>query len=280
MKAPLAALAAAALLVASTPRASAGGPPDPRRKVAVLAYRAGSSALAGVDDRLAKLLARSTSLQVIDGDAARRSYGANLDRDLVACEGKADCVARIGAKLDAVEVLLVGISEFGDVILTLQRVDVRRARVLNRIAEAMEPGLAPDPGAIDRYLKRLMPTTDFVRWGIIHIDSNVDGADVSVDKMPRGKTPLPPLKLRAPASYEVQVVKSGYLPFSAVIKVPPDGETRVQTHLTRREPVAWYKRWWVAAIAGTVVIGAATVTVMAVQGSPDSVPVVIPGFGN
>lgn len=267
-------LLCALLIVAGlAPPARADGP-DPRRRVAVLEFRSGSAALSGVDDRLAGLLGKATSLEIIDGDGARRSYGANLDRDLVACAGAAGCVARIGGKLRAREVLLVGVSEFGDVILTLQRIEVRRGRVLNRIAEALEPGAAPDDKAMERYLKRLMPSSDFMRWGVIRIDANVDGADLTIDRMPRGRTPLPPLKLRAPARYDLRVSKPGYVDFSASVDVPPEGTIRVQTRLERREDPAWYKRWWAVGLAGTLVVGAAT-TVVLVTRDQETVPISI-----
>jgi hypothetical protein len=263
------------LIVCALAAPAAAGGPDPKRRVAVLEFRSGSAALTGIDARLAALLAKQTSLAIVDGDAARRAYGAGLDRDLVACAGTGSCVARIGKRLAVAEVLLVGVSEFGDVILTLQRVDVGRGRVVNRIAEALEPGAAPDDQAIGRYLKRLMPGSDFIRWGEIRIDANVDGADVLVDNLPRGRTPLPPLRLRAPATYEIQVEKKGYVPFGASVRVPADGSMRVKAVLGRRGEAAWYSRWWVAALAGTVVVGAATTAFIVTRDSPGDVPVVV-----
>ena len=266
-------IAAIALLCALAAPARADGP-DPRRRIAVLEFRSGSAALTGIDARLAAQLGKATSLTIVDGDAARRAYGT-LDRDLVACAGAGSCVARIGKRLGVVEVLLVGVSEFGDVILTLQRIDVRRGRVVNRVAEALEPGAAPDDQAVGRYLKRLMPTSDFIRWGEIRIDANVDGADVTVNNMPRGRTPLPPLKLRAPNSYDIKVSKPGYVPFGANVHVPADGSMRVKADLGRRSDPAWYSRWWVAAIAGTVVVGGTAAIFVATRDAPSDVPTVV-----
>jgi hypothetical protein len=267
-------LAAIAVLCALTTAAGADAP-DPKRRVAVLEFRSGSAELTGIDARLAAQLGKSTSLTIVDGDAARRAYGGTLDRDLVACAGAGSCVARVGKKLGVVEVLLVGVSEFGDVILTLQRIDVRRGRVVNRVAEALEPGAAPDDVAVGRYLKRLMPTSDFIRWGEIRIDANVDGADVMVNNMPRGRTPLPPLRLRAPASYDIKVSKPGYVPFGANVHVPADGSMRVKAALGRRSDPAWYSRWWVAAIAGTVVVGGTAAIFVATRDAPSDVPTVV-----
>jgi hypothetical protein len=264
-----------ALLLAGAARRAAAEDPDPKRRVAVLEFRSGSVELAEIDERIAALLSKLTSLDVVDAVTARKVYGAQLDRDLVSCEGGPRCVARIGKKLDAVEVLMVGVSEFGDVILTLQRIETRTGAVASRIAEALEPGSDPSQEALSKYLERVMPRSDFLRYGMIRIRSNVAGAAVTIDSKPRGLTPVEPLKVRAPASYEIRVSKPGYITFSARVLVPPDGNIDVRTDLTTRTGGAWYSRWWVAAIAGTVVVGAATGAVLILRDDPLDVPVTI-----
>ena len=114
-----AALAAASLVLASA--ATAVAQPDPKRKIAVLEFRSGSAELSGIGERCATQLSRLTSLDVLDQKQARASYGGDLDGALVKCQGDAACVAQIGVKLGVDELLLVGVAEFGDVILTLQR---------------------------------------------------------------------------------------------------------------------------------------------------------------
>lgn len=268
-------IACAASIMTGTAGLAGADDPDPKRRVAVLEFRSGSVELAGIDGRIAALLGKITSLDVVDGVTARKIYGAQLDRDLVSCEGGPRCVARLGKKLDAVEVLMVGVSEFGDVIMTLQRIDARTGAVASRIAEALEPGTHPDEEALHKYLERVMPRSDFLRYGTIRVRSNVDGAKVTIDSKARGLTPVQPLKVRAPASYEIRVSKPGYITFSARVLVPPDGNIDVRTDLTTRTDSAWYKQWWVAAIAGTVVVGAATGAVLIMRDDPTDVPVVI-----
>src|SRR5580765_8607360 len=70
-----------AAIAAAAPRAEAD--PDPRRKVSVLEYRAGSSALPGIAGRIAAALSRKTSLGVLGQDQTRAIYGDQLDRALV-----------------------------------------------------------------------------------------------------------------------------------------------------------------------------------------------------
>lgn len=267
---PVAVVVAAVLATATV----AAADPDPRRRVAVLEYRAGSSAMPELDDRIAKVLATRTSLDVLDAIEARKRYGAGLDAAVVACGGEVACVAKLGAKIRAEEILLVGISEMGDVILTLQRIDVKRRQVSGRLAESMAVDATPDDRDLTRFLERLMPKSDFIRYGVIHIDANLDGAEVEVGGERRGITPVAALRLRAPASYDIRVSKDGFVPFRAQVAVPPEGEVRVKAELSRRGAGArWYQRWWVPVVAGVVVAGAAATTYVIVTDEPSSVPV-------
>lgn len=265
---------AAAAIVALPGAAVADDAPDGKRKVAVLEYRAGSSALPGIDTRIADLLAAQTSLGVIGAEEARKQYGAKLDADVVSCGGEAACIAKIGGKVGAREVLLVGVSEFGDVILTLQRIDVRRRDVAMRIAEALAADADPGDDDLGAYLQRVMPESDFLRYGTIRVSANLAGAEVYLGKDKKGTTPIEALTVRAPATYELRLTHRGYTPFQAKVAVPPEGEVEVTARLTKvGGGGAWYTKWWVAAIAGVVVAGGIGIGVYVSQDAPTSVPV-------
>lgn len=251
---------------------------NPKRTVAVLEFRKGSAALQSAADVSASVLRKATSLQVMDAEDARKKYGNHLGRDLFRCQGEARCISRIGRQLGAAEVLLVGISEFGDVILTLQRIGVGNGNVITRIAEALAQNTQPTATAMTRFLKRVMPKSDFIRYGTLRIEANVRDATVYIDKQRRGVTPIEPLRMRAPANYQIRVTKPGYVPFRASIIVSPDSEMKVHPELVTQTAPAWYKRWWVAAIAGTLVVGAITMGVVAAQGPSSDVPVRIPPY--
>ena len=272
-RAAIAALAAVAVLSSGT--AFAG--PDRRRAVAVLEFRSGSAALPGVGARVAALLARKTSLEVIGPDAARVRYGDSLSAVVVRCAAEPDCLSRVGKRIDADEILLIGVSEFGDVILTFQRIGVNERGVAARVAVALPPGAAPDDGALLAYARRVMPASDFLRFGVIRVRSGVTGASVSVAGTPRGVTPVDPIRVRAPASYPIRVAKEGYLDFEAEVAVPPDAEVDVRAELARRRDDPWYQNWWVAAIAGTAVAGAITAGIVLTRDESD-VPVTIQPF--
>jgi hypothetical protein len=266
--------AIAVVLAVAAPSAARAGDADRRRRVAVLEYRSGSAALPGIDGRIAQLLRGATSLGVVDADEARKAYGSGLDADVVDCAGDEICIAGIGTKLGADEVLLVGISEFGDVILTLQRIDVPRRRVATRIAEALAEDAAPTDPELTGYLRRVMPDSDFLQYGTIRVSANLAGAEVYVGRERRGRTPIEALRVLAPATYELRLVKKGYVPFEAKVAVPPEGEVEVDARLTREGAGGrWYARWWVAALAGVVVAGGIGVGVWIAQDPPTSVRV-------
>lgn len=246
----------AAAVLAAAPRAHAD--PDPKRKVSVLEYRAGSSALPGIAARVAATLSRKTSLGVLGQDQTRAIYGDQLDRALVRCAGEAACVARIGQRVGAAEVILVGVSELGDVILTMQRIDVAGHEVTGRVADSLAASSAPTDDQILGYVNRLLPPSDFLRFGVIDIVANLPGAAVTIGGAARGLTPIEALRLPAPASYDIRVERAGYVPFTTRIALPPDGEIKVEAELVwaRRGAAAWYQRWYVLAAAGVIVAGA------------------------
>ncbi len=237
--------------------AAARAEPDPKRKVAVLEYRSGSSALQGISRRVVGAIGKQTSLAVVAPDQARAVYRDHLEQVLVKCAGDAECIAKIGQKVAAAEVILVGVSELGDVILTMQRIDVGSRSVSARIADSLAEGATPSNEQLDAYLQRLLLPTDFLRFGMIDIVANLAGAAVTVGNERRGETPIQPLKLPAPASYEIRVEKAGFLPYRTKIALPPDGEIKVEANLARPgASPAWYQRWYVVAGLGHVVAGA------------------------
>lgn len=270
--------AVVALLALVVMAGTAHAEPDPKRKVCVLEYRSGSSALPGVAKRLIAEMAKQTSLQLLGPDQARTVYGDQLDQALVKCAGDAECIAQIGRKVGVAEVILVGISELGDVILTMQRIDANAKTVVTRVADSLAAKAPPSEDQINGYLARLLSPGDFLRYGVIDIVANMAGASVTVGGESRGLTPIQPLRLHAPATYTIRVEKTDYVPFTTKVALPPDGEIKVEAELSRRGAgSAWYQRWYVLAGAGILVAGAAgTAIYFGTRASPsDRVPVTI-----
>lgn len=246
---------------------------NPKRKVVVLEYRAGSSALPKVVGQLVATMQKQTSLQVLGPEQTKTIYGEKLEDAIVKCAGEADCVAKIGQKVGAAEVILVGISELGDVILTMQRIDVKTRAVSSRIADSLAGNASPNEEQLASYITRLLPPSDFLRFGVIAIIANESGAAVTVGGEARGVTPIEPLKLHAPATYTIRVEKTGYVPFTTKVQLPPDSEIKVEAELAQRGATRWYQKWWV--LTG-IAVGAALVgggVYLATRQPPDSVPV-------
>ncbi len=246
---------------------------DPRRSVAVLEYRSDSAALPAIGGRIAGILRQRTSLRVLGEDQARQRYGAELAAAVVGCEGDAACIGAIGGKLGVSEVLLLGVSELGDVILSVQRIDSRGGAVRARLAEALAADAKPSDDELVGYLGRVLPPDDFVRTGTMAIKVNVDGARIVVGGELRGTSPLPPFQVPAPSRYRIEVAAIGYGPFRAEVAVPPDAEVTVDAELTRpgKGRTPWYARWWVPVVAGVAVGGAVTAGVI-IANQRDAVP--------
>jgi len=132
--------------------ATAHADPNPKRKVVVLEYRAGSSALRGIANRTVDTLAKQTSLTLLGPDQTRAIYGDHLEQVVVKCAGEAECVAKIGQKVGAAEVILIGVSELGDVILTMQRIAVADRSVQARVADSLASGAPPSDAQLGQYL--------------------------------------------------------------------------------------------------------------------------------
>ena len=271
-------LALAVALVVVVIGTSAHADPDPKRKVSVLEYRSGSSALPGVAKRILEEMGKQTSLQLLDQNQTRTIYGDQLDQALVKCSGDAACISQIGKKVGAAEVILVGVSELGDVILTMQRIDVPGRTVVTRVADSLAAKAVPSDDQINGYLARLLAPGDFLRYGMIDIVANIAGAAVTVGGESRGLTPIQPLKLHAPATYQIRVTKDGFVPFTTKVALPPDGEIKVEAELSRRGAgSAWYQHWYVLAGAGVLVAGAAGTAIYfgTRSSTSDRVPVTI-----
>lgn len=249
----------------------------PGKSIAVLEFRGGTTGMKNVGTRLARILRKHTSHPIVDGDDARRLAGPRIDAEVARCSGEARCIALLGQQLGVDEVLLVGVSELGDLILALQIVDVGTAQVVSRVADSLPRGADPDDASLETYATRLLPPADFVRFGTLRIDADVAGAAVEVAGRTRGETPLPPLEVEAPATLDLRVSKDGYVDFRARVDVLPDATVAVNAAMTLRPGSAWYQKWWVWTIAGGVIVAGVTTVVIVSQPSAHMVPVTV-GF--
>jgi hypothetical protein len=260
-----------ALALVSGPAHAAG------RTIAVLEYRAGVRAAPELAEGMATELGRLTSHKVVAPAEARLQLGASIDAEVARCKGDAQCISRIGTRLACDEVILIGVSQLGDLILAIQRIDVGSSRVLSRLADSLAVKHRVRPNDLRAYLRRLLPASDFKRYGKIVIKTDSVGDEVFLDEISRGKTPLAPLNVPAPGRYAVRVTRPGHEDFIARLDILPEAEVEVTPTLSRRSgPARWYQQWWVWALVGGAVAAAATATaVVTVTRGRDRVPAVI-----
>ncbi len=270
----------AAILLPSV--ASAGSAAHARRRaIAVLEFRQGVSAFPGFADRMAKRLRHLTGLRVLGPTDARQRLGDQVDKFVAECQGQPRCVGAIGRRLRVSEVILVGMSSLGDVVIQISRVRVRDRRVLRSLGHTAPVGARLSRAKLDGLLRRLMPRRDFIRYGFIRIRSNRRGALVLLNDKKRGLTPLPgPIRVRAPSAHRVRVKKPGYVDFSADLRVPPDATVTVNAVLPPipKAVTPFYKKWWfwtVIASSVVTVVGVTTGIMLTVGKKPESVPAVI-----
>jgi hypothetical protein len=226
---------------------------------------------------MAGIISALTSHKVVSPADARRRLGAVVDAEVAHCMGQAGCIARIGSRLGCQEVILVGISQLGDLILAIQRINVASGQVLSRLADSIKPRRRIPEQTLKRYLRQLLPPEDFKRFGEVIIKTTEVGDEVYLDDFFRGKTPLAPLKVSAPGRYTVRVKRPGHSDFVARLDVLPDATVEVTPTLSRiSKPLRWYENWWVWALVGGVVAGTATaVAAVSLSQGPDSVPAVV-----
>lgn len=227
-----------------------------RPVIAVLEYRANAKGALGLGQRFSQLLSRSVAADIVELDEARRRLGTKLDADVARCGNQLHCLAAIGNTLGASEVLLIGVSQLGDVVVSLQRIDTARGELSGRLAESLSSADEPSDAELMGWLKRLFPPDYFLRYGEITIAANVDDAKVTLNGIDRGRTPLERgLKMRAPATYRLRVEREGYVPFEARIDLVPEGKMEVRATLQRlQKETPVYKRWYLWASVGAVAV--------------------------
>ena len=244
---------------ATPPTASHASTTDGRHTLGIVEMRTGSAQLPALGERLAALARRATGLSVTGPTDGRKRSGPELDAAVARCAGEPGCLASVGQRLGVRSLLVVAVSQLGDVIVALQLVDVDARKVIGRLAESLPSGRPLGDEELRGCLERVLPRDAFHKWGTLSIRTDVSGARVEIDGQPQGVSPVAPLRLQAPQHYRLLVSKPGREAFSMTVELRPDQTTEVLAKLP--EPVEdrpWYKRpsLWVAAV---VILAAGTV---------------------
>jgi len=262
------------LMLCSFPLSAVAGN---RPTIAVLEYRAGVSELPDLAERLVELLRTKSNSDVLSPQDCRRMLGASLDALVSECKEDIPCFARLGKKLGASEILLIGMTEFGTVLININRILVDKQKTAGTVDLDIKLGGQLTKLQIYQLLRKIYPEESFRRFGTLDITSNQKGATVKLDSRTVGQTPIEPLKLEAPRKYSIQLQKPGFIPFQATVDLVPNARLRLDAQLS---PVgagsggAWYKKWWVISLAAGVVLAAGG-TLWYLNQPPSQVPATV-----
>lgn len=246
------------------------------RSVAVLEYRAGVRYAPEVATGMAEEIGKLTSHKVITPADARQRLGAGLDAEVARCKGSPTCISEIGSRLECDEVILVGVSQLGDLILAIQRIEVGSGKVLTRLADSLNPKRQVRASDLQGYLRRLLPASDFKRYGQVVVKTDAQGDLVYLDETARGRTPLAPLVVPAPGRYTLRVTRPGHEDFVARLDILPEASVEVTPKLSRRAATPrWYQQWWVWTLVGGVVVGGVTGAAIGLTRANDRIPAVV-----
>jgi hypothetical protein len=241
---------------------------EERRRAAVLEYRGGVDKAPDLAAALADRLKKTAALEVFDLAEVRRR-NPRVDAEIAKCAGDVECTARAGVKLSVDEVLLVAMSQLGDLVVNIQRIDSVTGKVTGApLSAVLSASRAVDEAQIDAWLHQLYGPEVFKRYGYISVIANVEGAVVTINGKVMGETPLDgKLRVLAPRNYKVSLTKKDRVPFTARLDVVPDATQEVRAEMpeaTQKTP--WYKRWYPwAIVGGAVAAGAVSVLVWKLQ---------------
>lgn len=250
---------------------NAGDTPDERidRKLAVWRFDA-----LGIDPELVARLETLFRMELDRLDRQPMPSRRDIDRaiagDLRECTGEDRCLAAIGKKL-GVEVIVTGtVGQLGDnYVLTIKAVDVASAKPLQKIQSDPLRG-QPDElieGVRVAAYRLLAPDQ---LHGAIQIQTDLIGAEVTIDGAPLGSTPLPNngvIRCKI-GKHDLSVVAPGYEePYRDVVEVHfqkvspivvrlvPSTQVIGTGKIDRVERQPFYSRTWFIVVAGVAAVG-------------------------
>jgi len=254
---------AAEMLGASSSKARFKLPKDADLSFAVLDLEA-----AGVDRALAKNLTQilSTEVKRIEGAtvigrddvAAMLQYEA--DKQNLGCsEDQTSCLAELGDALGVRRIVIGQVGKVGDsYVVNLRLVQTEQVVVENRVTETYRGREEVLLQAVPHAARKLLGI-ELDDPGTVVVTSPEAGAEVYVDGVLKGVTPLPPLTGISTGRHELVVKKGHFYDWRSDIYVGPGETASLWTEL-EKTPDEFYETWWfwtgvsaagVAAVLGT-----------------------------
>jgi TolB-like protein len=155
--------------------------------------------------------------------------------------------------------------EGGSTVIHLTLFDLTKARAIERAQLSTSVTTARLVNELKYRVDRVVQPLLESRRGLLHVSASEEGADVLVDEVVIGTTPLPPQKVAA-GPHRVALRKEGFNAAARDVVVPPDADQSVslvlipsREHLDAYRANAWTFRIaaWSAMGAGLAAAGAA-----------------------
>ncbi len=222
----------APLVLALCLQAGTAGAAD-KQKIAVLELNArglDADVARSITDVVAREVDRSGLFETLSTDDIRAMLQHEQSKMLVGCDD-ASCLAEIGGALGVAKLLAGNVGKIGETyVISLKLIDVRAAEVVNR-EERTVRGKADDliaeaRAAVKVLLRPLMKKAE----GALSLACSEEGAEVYVDDLMIGTTPLPTRKL--PGGYHaLKVKKASFVVFAKDVLIEPGKTSRLEAVL-------------------------------------------------
>lgn len=166
-------------------------------------------------------LARTGMFALVSREEIARLLEHAADKQALGCAVEAECLVELGQALQADKLVAGSLGRLGGTyVLTLQLLDVKAARVDKRVERSLS-------GAADGLLNEARSATRQLvsellaeRAGTLTVQGTEKGADVFLDDVLIGTTPLPAFQL-AGGWHRIRVEKRGFVPFARDWRVTP-----------------------------------------------------------
>ncbi len=195
----------------------------------------------------------------------RASIDAALAKEtgLRGCGGEPACLAAIGRKLAAAQVVYGNVAQLGEsYVVNLKLVDAPKGTEVRRVAETLKGNADDLIEAVRVAAYRLVRPEELK--GSLAILCDLPGALVDVDGKPAGRTPLArPIDGLEVGKHTVTLEARGYTPFNAQVDVRFQKTTEVVVRLLltggpippdHTPDAPWYASPWMYATVGVVAV--------------------------
>ncbi len=183
-----------------------------------------------ITDLVAREVDRSGLFETISMDDIKAMLQHAEKRMVLGCDDTS-CLVEIGGALGVELLLAGGVGKIGQTyVISLRLIDVRRAAVLNREEKTVQ-GKVDDLVAASRLtVKALLRPLMKKAAGLLQLTCNEEGADVYIDDLLVGTTPL--TRREVPGGYHsIKVKKDRFVVFGKDVMVEPEKTTSVKVVL-------------------------------------------------